>query len=42
MVEILTPVMQTGLDSLVLIPFGPDPAGQMARFQAEVRPHLPA
>lgn len=41
MVEILRPVMQTGLDSMVLIPFGPDPAGQLERFQAEVRPHLP-
>ena len=41
MVEILTPVAQTGLDSMVLIPFGPDPAGQLERFRADVRPHLP-
>lgn len=41
MVEILTPLIHTGLDSLVLIPFGPDPADQMRRFQAEVRPNLP-
>lgn len=40
MAELLRPVMATGLDSLVLIPFGPDPAGQMARFQADVRPRL--
>lgn len=41
MVEILGPVVESGLDSMVLIPFGPDPAGQMQRFQADVRPHLP-
>ncbi|MGA0238320.1 MAG: LLM class flavin-dependent oxidoreductase [Acidimicrobiales bacterium] len=42
MVAALRPVMRTGLDSLVLIPFGPDPAGQVERFQADVRPHLSA
>ena len=42
MVELLRPVMATGLDSLVLIPFGPDPAGQMARFRADVWPRLTA
>lgn len=41
MVELLTPVVGTGLDSMVLIPFGPDPAGQLERFETEVRPHLP-
>jgi len=40
MVELLRPVVQTGLDSLVLIPFGPDPAGQVERFRAEIHPRL--
>ena len=31
---------EAGADAVVLVPAGPDPAGQMARFAAEVLPQL--
>lgn len=39
MVELLRPIIDTGVDSLVIVPFG-ETVEQLTRFHTEVRPHL--